>query len=129
MLLQCWLKNRHVLGLRLERKVTKDFFGRLYTTSVTKSVNFNNNKLPKYADAVVIGGGSIGTSVLYHLQKKGLNSILLESNNLTAGTTWHSAGKYSFVNNCIWGERRVNRFILYFLINLYIYIIKVCYGG
>ena len=48
--------------------------------------------LPDHADAVVIGGGSIGTSVLYHLQKRGLNAVLLERSSLTSGTTWHSAG-------------------------------------
>ena len=49
--------------------------------------------LPACADAVVIGGGSIGSSVLYHLTKHhGINAVLLESNQLTSGTTWHSAG-------------------------------------
>ena len=41
---------------------------------------------------MVIGGGSIGTSTLYHLQKLGVNAVLLEGNELTSGTTWHSAG-------------------------------------
>ena len=42
---------------------------------------------------VVIGGGSLGSSTLYHLTKLGLkNVVLLEKNQLTAGTTWHSAG-------------------------------------
>ena len=49
-------------------------------------------ELPSHADAVVIGGGSIGTSTLYHLQKLGLNAVLLEGDELTSGTTWHSAG-------------------------------------
>jgi len=49
--------------------------------------------LPASADAVVIGGGSIGSSVLYHLAKDhGVNAVLLEANQLTSGTTWHSAG-------------------------------------
>lgn len=50
------------------------------------------SELPVFADAVVIGGGSLGSSVLYHLQKKGLATILLERDQLTSGTTWHSAG-------------------------------------
>lgn len=41
---------------------------------------------------VVIGGGSIGASTLYHLKKAGVNAVLLERHQLTAGTTWHSAG-------------------------------------
>jgi hypothetical protein len=49
--------------------------------------------LPASAEAIVIGGGSIGSSVLYHLAKDhGINAVLLESNQLTSGTTWHSAG-------------------------------------
>mmetsp|Transcript_2604 Transcript_2604/g.6064 ORF Transcript_2604/g.6064 Transcript_2604/m.6064 type:complete len:923 (+) Transcript_2604:116-2884(+) len=48
--------------------------------------------IPTEADVVVVGGGSIGSSVLYHLQERGLNAVLLEKDALTAGTTWHSAG-------------------------------------
>jgi len=48
--------------------------------------------LPESADTVVVGGGSLGASVLYHLQQRGLNAVLLEKDQLTAGTTWHSAG-------------------------------------
>jgi len=52
----------------------------------------SSDELPSYADVVVVGGGSIGTSTLLHLQERGLNAILLERHQLTAGTTWHSAG-------------------------------------
>ncbi|XP_063689445.1 sarcosine dehydrogenase, mitochondrial-like [Bolinopsis microptera] len=48
--------------------------------------------LPTHAEVVVIGGGSIGNSTLYHLGKKGVKGLLLEKDQLTAGTTWHSAG-------------------------------------
>ena len=48
--------------------------------------------LPSRADVVVVGGGSIGASVLYHLQQLGLDAVLLERDLLTSGTTWHSAG-------------------------------------
>ena len=44
-------------------------------------------------DAVVLGGGVMGCSTLYHLTKLGIsNSILIEKDQLTAGTTWHTAG-------------------------------------
>ena len=41
---------------------------------------------------IVIGGGAIGCSTLYHLSTMGVNAILLEKDQVTAGTTWHSAG-------------------------------------
>lgn len=43
-------------------------------------------------DAVVVGGGVVGSSVAYNLQKQGLSTLLLEAHALTAGTTWHTAG-------------------------------------
>src|SRR5207302_3246179 len=48
---------------------------------------------PERARAVVIGGGVIGCSVLYHLAKLGwTDSLLVEQYQLTHGSTWHSAG-------------------------------------
>jgi dimethylglycine dehydrogenase len=45
------------------------------------------------ADVVVVGGGIIGCSLLYQLTRLGLsNVVLIEKSELTAGTTWHSAG-------------------------------------
>ncbi|SFS10710.1 GcvT family protein [Yoonia litorea] len=45
-----------------------------------------------HAQAVVIGGGVIGCSILYHLAKLGWSDIvLLERNELTSGSTWHAA--------------------------------------
>src|SRR4051794_24203628 len=45
------------------------------------------------ARAVVIGGGVIGCSCLYHLAKQGwADSVLVEQFQLTHGSTWHSAG-------------------------------------
>ena len=50
--------------------------------------------LPSQADVVVIGGGIMGCSTLYHLTKEGVgNAVLLERNQLTSGTTWHSAAQ------------------------------------
>jgi glycine cleavage system T protein len=49
--------------------------------------------VPERARAVVIGGGVIGCSVLYHLAKLGwTDSVLVEQYQLTHGSTWHSAG-------------------------------------
>ena len=50
--------------------------------------------LPSQASVIVIGGGVIGCSTLYHLAKLGVkDAILLERNRLTSGTTWHSAAQ------------------------------------
>ncbi len=52
--------------------------------------------LPKNCKVVVIGGGVVGTSCLYHLAKFGWKDvILLERDMLTSGTTWHAAGLVS----------------------------------
>ncbi len=49
--------------------------------------------LPKHAQAVIIGGGVGGCSIAYHLAKMGWKDIVLvERHELTAGSTWHSAG-------------------------------------
>ncbi|WP_299735602.1 FAD-dependent oxidoreductase [uncultured Roseobacter sp.] len=48
---------------------------------------------PTTARVVIIGGGVVGTSTLYHLAKAGwTDCVLLEKNELTAGSTWHAAG-------------------------------------
>ncbi|MBL6845378.1 MAG: FAD-dependent oxidoreductase [Planktomarina sp.] len=51
------------------------------------------SNFPTVARVVIIGGGVVGVSTLYHLAKEGwTNCILLEKNELTAGSTWHAAG-------------------------------------
>ncbi|MEM8987191.1 MAG: FAD-dependent oxidoreductase [Pseudomonadota bacterium] len=50
--------------------------------------------------AVVIGGGVVGCSVLYHLTKFGWTNVaLFERKELTAGSTWHAAGGYHAINS------------------------------
>ena len=48
---------------------------------------------------VVIGGGVVGASVLYHLAKFGWSDVcLLERSVLTAGSSWHAAGGFHALN-------------------------------
>ncbi|MET0943615.1 MAG: FAD-dependent oxidoreductase [Mesorhizobium sp.] len=49
--------------------------------------------VPSTARVVIIGGGAVGVSSLYHLAKAGwTDCVLLEKNELTSGSTWHAAG-------------------------------------
>jgi dimethylglycine dehydrogenase len=51
------------------------------------------------AKVVVIGGGVVGVSTLYHLAKKGWNDVvLIERKELTSGSTWHAAGLLPLFN-------------------------------
>jgi dimethylglycine dehydrogenase len=50
-------------------------------------------EIPSTARVVIIGGGAVGVSSLYHLAKVGwTDCVLLEKNELTSGSTWHAAG-------------------------------------
>jgi dimethylglycine dehydrogenase len=65
--------------------------------------------------AVVIGGGVVGASVLYHLTKLGWDDVvLLERKQLTAGSTWHAAAGFHSLN----GDPNVARLQAY-TISLY----------
>ena len=53
----------------------------------------------KHARAVVIGGGVVGVSVLFHLARHGwTDALLLERSELTSGSTWHAAGGMHTIN-------------------------------
>jgi dimethylglycine dehydrogenase len=67
------------------------------------------------ARAVVIGGGVVGASVLYHLARIGWTDVvLLEKSELTAGSTWHAAGGMHTFN----GDANISRLQKY-TIDLY----------
>ena len=52
-----------------------------------------------HARVVVIGGGVVGVSTLYHLARKGWSDVVLvERTELTAGSTWHAAGLLPLFN-------------------------------
>ncbi len=67
-------------------------------------------ELPTQAKVVIIGGGVVGCSVLYHLAKKGwADCVLLEKNELTAGSTWHAAGNVPTFSTS-WGIMNMQRY-------------------
>ena len=53
-----------------------------------------------HAKVVIIGGGVVGCSILFHLAKFGLKDcILLERKELTSGSSWHAAGNVHVISN------------------------------
>ena len=52
-----------------------------------------------HTKALIIGGGVVGASVLYHLTKLGWSDVMLvERSELTSGSTWHAAGGFHTLN-------------------------------
>ena len=71
--------------------------------------------MKSHARVVVIGGGVVGCSVLYHLAKAGWRDLLLiERLELTSGSTWHAAGGFHTLN----GDPNVAKLQRY-TVNLY----------
>ena len=55
--------------------------------------------MKSHARVVIIGGGVVGVSTLYHLAKKGWQDcVLIERKELTSGSTWHAAGLLPLFN-------------------------------
>ncbi len=55
--------------------------------------------MKSHAQVVVIGGGVVGCSVIYHLTKLGWKDVvLIERSELTSGSTWHAAGGFHTLN-------------------------------
>ncbi len=60
---------------------------------IQKDDSAGAKNLPTHARVVVIGGGVVGCSILFHLAKFGWKDVvLLERNELTSGSSWHAAG-------------------------------------
>ncbi len=57
-------------------------------------------KLQSHAKVVIIGGGVVGCSILFHLAKFGWKDVvLLERNELTSGSSWHAAGQIHTISS------------------------------
>ena len=67
-------------------------------------------EIPSTARVVIIGGGVIGVSALYHLAKAGwTDCVLLEKNELTSGSTWHAAGNVPTFS-ASWSQMNLQRY-------------------
>lgn len=51
-----------------------------------------------HVKALIVGGGAVGTGIAYHLAKAGWDTLLVERDELTAGSTWHAAGLLPLFN-------------------------------
>ncbi len=71
--------------------------------------------LPSHSKVAIIGGGVVGCSILYHLTKFGWkDTILLERDELTSGSSWHAAGQIHTISS----DPNISRLQSY-TINLY----------
>ena len=56
--------------------------------------------MKEHAQVVIVGGGVVGCSVLFHLARHGWNDVVLvERSELTSGSTWHAAGGFHTLNS------------------------------
>ncbi|MCE6959746.1 FAD-dependent oxidoreductase [Cereibacter sphaeroides] len=51
-----------------------------------------------HVKALVVGGGAVGNGIAYHLAKAGWDTMLVERDELTSGSTWHAAGLLPLFN-------------------------------
>jgi dimethylglycine dehydrogenase len=67
---------------------------------IQKDDTATGNPLPSHAKVVVIGGGVVGCSILFHLAKFGWKDVvLLERDELTSGSSWHAAGQIHTISS------------------------------
>jgi dimethylglycine dehydrogenase len=63
-------------------------------TNLTRGVG----PMKTHVKALVVGGGAVGAGIAYHLAKAGWDTMLLERDELTSGSTWHAAGLLPLFN-------------------------------
>ncbi len=67
---------------------------------IQKDETGSGKALPSHAKVVVIGGGVVGCSILFHLAKFGWKDVvLLERDELTSGSSWHAAGQIHTISS------------------------------
>ena len=68
--------------------------------AIQKDDTVTDKSLPSHAKVVVIGGGVVGCSILFHLAKFGWKDVvLLERDELTSGSSWHAAGQIHTISS------------------------------
>lgn len=67
---------------------------------IQKEETTTTKPLPSHAKVVIIGGGVVGCSILFHLAKFGWKDVvLLERDELTSGSSWHAAGQIHTISS------------------------------
>ncbi|MEP0942936.1 MAG: FAD-dependent oxidoreductase [Rhizobiaceae bacterium] len=85
------------------------------TLNIQKDDTAGKKQLPSHAKCVVIGGGVVGCSILFHLAKFGWkDTVLFERSELTSGSSWHAAGQIHTISS----DPNISRLQSY-TINLY----------
>ena len=85
------------------------------TLNIQKDDASKGKPLPSHAKCVIIGGGVVGCSILFHLAKFGWkDTVLLERDELTSGSSWHAAGQIHTISS----DPNISRLQSY-TINLY----------
>ncbi|MEO0343760.1 MAG: FAD-dependent oxidoreductase [Pseudomonadota bacterium] len=70
------------------------------TLNIVKEEDNASKRLPSHAKVVVIGGGVVGCSILFHLAKFGWKDVVLvERDELTSGSSWHAAGQIHTISS------------------------------
>ncbi|MDA9008573.1 FAD-dependent oxidoreductase [Alphaproteobacteria bacterium] len=70
------------------------------TLNIQKDVTSKGKPLPTHAKCVIVGGGVVGCSILFHLSKFGWKDVvLLERDELTSGSSWHAAGQIHTISS------------------------------
>jgi dimethylglycine dehydrogenase len=63
-----------------------------------KTLPYGVAPMKTHVKALVVGGGAVGTGIAYHLAKAGWDTMLVERDELTSGSTWHAAGLLPLFN-------------------------------
>lgn len=105
-------KRKHLYALN---EAVQSGWHRPRSGRISQNAQGRADTVKTHAKAVVIGGGVVGCSVLYHLARAGWKDvILIERSELTSGSSWHAAGGFHTLN----GDPNVAQLQAY-TVNLY----------